>query len=86
MNSGSEIVNQIPDPSVMRPTLLYFWLACHAALDAASSKCFPGFLLEFIPLKTGAAMTIIVKGFMTHYTSPWILDVNIKHPETATKN
>jgi hypothetical protein len=44
----------------MRPTLLYFWLACHAALDAASSKCFPGFLLEFIPLKTGAAMTIIV--------------------------
>jgi len=24
-------------PSVVRPTLLYFWLACHAALDAASS-------------------------------------------------
>jgi hypothetical protein len=24
-------------PGVVRPTLLYFWLACHAALDAASS-------------------------------------------------
>jgi hypothetical protein len=31
--------------SVVRPTLLYFWLACHAALDAASSICFSGFLL-----------------------------------------
>ena len=31
--------------SVMRPTLLYFCLACHAALDAASSICFSGFLL-----------------------------------------
>jgi hypothetical protein len=31
--------------SAERPTLLYFWLACHAALDAASSICFSGFLL-----------------------------------------
>ena len=31
--------------SVVRPTLRYFWLACHAALDAASSICFSGFLL-----------------------------------------
>ncbi len=31
--------------NVVRPTLLSFWLACHAALDAASSLCFSGFLL-----------------------------------------
>jgi hypothetical protein len=41
-------------------------VACHAALDAASSKCFSGFLLEFIPMEIGAGMTIVVKGFMTH--------------------
>jgi hypothetical protein len=46
--------------SVVRPTLLYFWLACHAALDAASSICFSGFLLEFIPMKIGAGMINIV--------------------------
>ncbi|MGB7573397.1 MAG: hypothetical protein WBN53_06000, partial [Thermodesulfobacteriota bacterium] len=57
-----------PLPSVVRPTLLYFWLACHAALDAASRLCFSGFLLEFIPMKIGAGMTIIVKGFMGQYT------------------
>jgi hypothetical protein len=39
--------------------LLYFWLACHAALDAASRLCFSGFLLEFIPMKIGAGITII---------------------------
>jgi len=43
-------------------------LACHAALDAASRLCFSGFLLEFIPMKIGAGMTIIVKGFMAQYT------------------
>jgi hypothetical protein len=53
--------------SVVRPTLLYFWLACHAALDAASRLCFSGFLLEFIPMKIGAGMTIIVKGFMAQH-------------------
>jgi hypothetical protein len=53
----------------MRPTLLYFWLTCHAALDAASSICFSGFLLEFIPMEIGAGMTNIVKGFMTHTIS-----------------
>ena len=62
--------NTSPPPlrSVVRPTLLYFWLACHAALDAASGLCFSGFLLEFIPMKTGAGMTIIVKGFMVQFT------------------
>ncbi len=35
--------------SVVRPTSLYFWLACHAALDAASSPCFSGFLLPCLP-------------------------------------
>jgi len=44
-------------------------LACHAALDAASRLCFSGFLLEFIPMKIGAGMTIIVKGFMAQYTT-----------------
>jgi len=44
-------------------------LACHAALDAASRICFSGILLEFIPMKIGAGMTNIVKGFMTHTTS-----------------
>jgi len=43
-------------------------LACHAALDASSRLCFSGFLLEFIPMKIGAGMTIIVKGFMAQYT------------------
>ena len=46
----------------------YFWLVCHAALDAASRLCFSGFLLEFIPMKIGAGMTIIVKGFMGQFT------------------
>jgi hypothetical protein len=32
------------EASVVRPTLLYFWLACHAALNAASSIYFFGFL------------------------------------------
>jgi hypothetical protein len=38
--------------------------------EAASAKaglCFSGFLLEFIPMKIGAGMTIIVKGFMTQH-------------------
>jgi hypothetical protein len=49
--------------STVRPTVLYSWLARHAALDAASRLCFSGFLLEFIPMKVGAGMTIIVKRF-----------------------
>jgi hypothetical protein len=53
----------------VRQTLLYFWLVCHAALDAASSLCFSGFLLEFIPMKIGAGMTSIIKGFLTQYIS-----------------
>jgi hypothetical protein len=36
---------QVKYTSVVRLTLLYFYLACHAALDAASSLCFSGFLL-----------------------------------------
>jgi hypothetical protein len=51
----------------MRPTFFTFGLVCHTALDAASSICFSGFLLEFIPMKIGAEMTNIVKGFMTRY-------------------
>jgi hypothetical protein len=43
-------------------------LACHAAPDAASGLCFSGFLLEFIPMKIGAGMTIIVKEFMAQCT------------------
>ena len=50
-------------PSAVRPTLLYFWLACHAALDAASRLCFSGFLLEFIPVKIGAGMTFLEVAF-----------------------
>jgi len=67
-NAISKFTSPPPLPSVVRPTLLYFWLACHAALDAASGLCFSGFLLEFIPMKIGAGMTIIVKGFMAQYT------------------
>jgi len=58
-------LNLFGSPSVVCSTLLHFWLACHAALDAASSLSFSGFLLEFIPMKIGAGMTIIVKAFMT---------------------
>jgi hypothetical protein len=36
---------QVKYTSVVRLTLLYFYLACHAVLDAASSLCFSGFLL-----------------------------------------
>ena len=36
---------QVKYTSVVRLTLLYFYLACHAALDTASSLCFSGFLL-----------------------------------------
>jgi hypothetical protein len=49
--------------------LLSFWWACHAALDAASNLCFYGLPLEFIPMKTGAGMTIKVKGLLAHYIS-----------------
>jgi hypothetical protein len=38
-------------------------------LDAASRLCFSGFQLEFIPMKIGAGMKIIVKGFMAQYIS-----------------
>jgi len=44
-------------------------LACLAVLDVASRLCFSGFLLEFIPMKIGAGMTIIVKGFMAQHIS-----------------
>jgi len=37
---------------------------------AKAGLCLSGFLLEFIPMKIGAGMTIIVKGFMAQYTSP----------------
>jgi hypothetical protein len=39
------ILNPSPNPSVVCPTFLYFWLARHAALDAASRLYFSGFLL-----------------------------------------
>jgi len=45
-------------------------LGCHAALDAASSLCFPGFVLEFIPVKIGTGMTNIVKGFTKQRWNP----------------
>jgi len=44
-------------------------LACLAVLDVASRLCFSGFLPEFIPMKFGAGMAIIVKGFMAQHIS-----------------
>jgi hypothetical protein len=85
----------------VRPTLFYFWLTCHAALEepapylirghparlrkAAPAKagfCFSGFPLEFIPMKIGAGMTVIVREFMTEQIS----NLNLQNaPNTAVE-
>jgi hypothetical protein len=77
--------------SLVRPTLLYFWWhvvphlmwhpAClHKAAPAKAGLCFSRCLFEFIPMKIGAGMMTIRKGFMTRYTGKYLKDLTSSFP------
>jgi hypothetical protein len=51
------------------PHLMRHPACLREAAPAKPGLCFSGFLLEFIPLKNGAGMTTIVKGFIMQYTN-----------------